>query len=384
MKVTVSVFGRFHAFYLAHQLQKRGFLEQLITTYPKFETAKYGIPYSKIESLFSHELTSRAWNRIPPGVKPDVNLQYWFHDRFDQAASQRISDGIDLYVGWSSFSERGLRRAQSMGAKTILERGSAHIECQRDILQEEYERFDVRSQLPHPQIVAKEKREYAIADYISVPSEFVKRTFLDKGFPESKMIKIPYGVSLDSFQQVPKQDSIFRVIFVGSMSLRKGVHYLLQAFAELRLPDAELWLVGIKQPEIETFFRKYQGSFRYFGHVAQARLSQYYSQSSVFAMCSLEEGMAMVQAQAMACGLPLICTTNTGGEDLITDGVEGFVIPIRDVEALKAKLLYCYQHPVEGAQMGQAAKQRIQRGFTWDDYGHQVALSYEQACFKVN
>ena len=87
-------------------------------------------------------------------------------------------------------------------------------------------------------------------------------------------------------------------------------------------------------------------------------------------MMSVEEGLSMVQLQAMACGLPLICTENTGGEDLITEnGKEGFVIPIRDVEALKEKLLFLYKNPEITKKMGEAAKNRVAKGFSWDDYG---------------
>lgn len=84
---------------------------------------------------------------------------------------------------------------------------------------------------------------------------------------------------------------------------------------------------------------------------------------------SIEEGLALVQLQAMACGLPLICNTNTGGEDLITkNGEEGYVINIRDVQALKEKLLHLYHNPDVCLEMGQKPKQKVSHGFTWDDY----------------
>lgn len=84
----------------------------------------------------------------------------------------------------------------------------------------------------------------------------------------------------------------------------------------------------------------------------------------------------MVQPQAMACGLPLLCTTNTGGADLIVGGREGFVIPIRDVNAIKEKLLYLYEHQEECHEMGQAAKRAVQRGFTWNDYGDRMVQMF--------
>lgn len=89
---------------------------------------------------------------------------------------------------------------------------------------------------------------------------------------------------------------------------------------------------------------------------------------------SIEEGMAMVQCQAMACGLPLICSINTGGADLIGDDEKaGFVIPIRDVNALKERILFLYENQEYCRAMGQTAKQRISQGYTWADYGNRYA-----------
>jgi len=85
----------------------------------------------------------------------------------------------------------------------------------------------------------------------------------------------------------------------------------------------------------------------------------------------------MVQPQAMACGLPVIATTNTGAEDIIRDGKDGFVIPIRDVEKLKEKLIYLYENPEICRKIGESAKQRVSQGFTWDDYGDKIINIYE-------
>ena len=155
---------------------------------------------------------------------------------------------------------------------------------------------------------------------------------------------MPYGVNLSAFKQVSKIDNTFRVIFAGGMCIRKGVHYLLQAFAELNLPNSELMLLGAMNEEMAPFFKKYAGHYNYVGKVPQAELYKHYSQGSVFVMPSIEEGLALVQPQAMTCGLPIIATTNTGAEDIVRDGLDGFIIPIRDVSALKEKILYLYEH----------------------------------------
>ncbi len=142
------------------------------------------------------------------------------------------------------------------------------------------------------------------------------------------------------------------------------------------MTNLELILIGATNDEIQPFFKKYEGKFKWIGHIAQKELYKYYSQGSVFVMPSIEEGLSMVQLQAMACGLPLICTTNTGGEDVVKEGESGFVVPIRDVKKIKEKLFYLYKNPEICKQMGQSAKERVSSGFTWDDYGDKMIKVY--------
>jgi len=378
MRVTISVFGRFHAFNLACQLSRRGHLNRLITSYPAFEVEKYGVPKERIRALPHYEALKRGWGRLEKWL-PMEGESSWINRGFEWSASRYIPEDTDIFVGWSGTAQRGLSRAKDVGAKAVLERGSSHIVFQRDILKKEEEKLGIDISLPDPKTVEKEKQEYEQADKIIVPSRFVENSFVEYGMEKSKLIRIPYGVNVKEFRKNKKKDDVFRVIYAGQMMLRKGVHYLLKAFYELDLPDAELWLIGSKREEIEPYFKKYEGSFKFLGHKPQSELYKYYSQGSVFAMCSLEEGLAMVQPQAMSCGLPLICTTNTGGEDLMSEKKEeGFVIPIRDTEKLKEKLLWCYENREACRVMGDAARRRVEKNFKWEDYGDRVVNAYSE------
>jgi glycosyltransferase involved in cell wall biosynthesis len=377
MKVAISVWGRFHAFNLAQQLQTAGHLHQLISTYPNFAIAKYGIDSKLVHSIWHLELLFRSWQRLPARLKGDRNLQLWFSEQFDRAVTNCLSPGFDLFVGWSGFNFWSLQRAKAMGAKTVVERGSSHMHYQTEILKAEYERWGLKFTATHPGIYEREIESYSDADRIAVPSLFVKRTFLEQGIPENKLIHVPYGTSLSEFYPVPKEDTIFRVIHCGALSLRKGVQYLLQAFYELNLPDAELWLVGSIAPEIEPFLAEYQSDcILHKGTHPQSRLRWFYSQCSVFCLASIEEGQAMVQAQAMACGLPAIHTTNTGGDDIVRDGIDGFCIPIRDVETLKEKIFFFYENPDRRDEMGRNALERACKSLSWDDYGEKIVRAY--------
>ena len=125
-----------------------------------------------------------------------------------------------------------------------MERGSTHILFQNEILKEEYDLLGLKPNLPSSHIIEVEQEEYKIADHIMVPSEFAKSTFIKKGFDGSKISKVPYGVNLSLFKSKKIKDTKFRIIYTGMLSVRKGVIYLLEAFSELNLKNAELVLIG--------------------------------------------------------------------------------------------------------------------------------------------
>jgi glycosyltransferase involved in cell wall biosynthesis len=394
MKVVISVFGRFHAFNLAQQLQHQGYLHNLISTYPSFLASKYGIKSDLFRSAWYVEMMSRIWQRIPIQIKGDRNLQLYFLEQFDRSVVNLLSPGFDLFVGWSGACFWSFRRAKELGAVTVVERGSSHMEYQTEILKEEYERWGLKFTATHPGVYERELQSYSEADRIAIPSLYVKRTFMERGIPESKLIHVPYGTSLQEFYPVPKEDRTFRVIHCGGITLRKGIQYLLQAFYELNLPDAELWLVGSVAPEIEPFLAKYQSDCAkrtavgnriiLKGKQPQNQLRCFYSQCSVFCLASIEEGLAMVQAQAMACGLPVIHTTNTGGEDIVRNNVDGFCVPIRDVEKLKEKILFFYENPKQRDEMGKNALEQAHRSLSWDDYGRKIVAAYQSTLSVSN
>lgn len=378
MKVTISVFGRFHAFNLAQQLQQNRYLDMLISTYPAFAITKYGINPELIRSIWHLELLARSWRRVPAWLGGDRNLQGWFHEYFDLAAKQYISPSSDLFVGWSSLCLESLKQAKQLGVLTVVDRGSSHMEHQTQILKEEYDLCGLKFVATHSRVYERELQEYIEADRISVPSLFVKRTFLERGIPERKLIHVPYGTSLTEFYPVPKEDSTFRVIHCGGITLQKGVQYLIQAFYELNLPNAELWLVGSLAPELKPFLAKYQSAHIILkGKHPQNQLRWFYSQSSVFCLASVQDGFGMVIAQAMACGLSVIHTTNTGGEDIVRDGIDGFCVPIRDVEALKEKILFFYENPERRVEMGNNALEQARQSLSWDDYGKKIVTAYQ-------
>ena len=385
MKVAVSVMGRFHAFDLAGQLERRGLLHQLVTSYPAFFAGRWGVPRARVSSVLSSELLQRAWVRMPAALRARFDPGAAFLAHYARSAARRLRPGADLLVAWSASALPALRRARSLGMATVVERGSTHIAWQTDALTAEYARHGLRPRVAPPEVVARELAEYAEADAIAVPSGFAKRTFVERGVPEERVLQLPYGVSLASFAPPahPEED-VFRVIHCGRVDLRKGAHLLLEAFAGLDLPRAELWFVGPVASEMERFARRYASARVVFqGPKPQGELAAWYGRCSVFCLASLEEGLAMVIPQAMACGLPVVATPNTGAEELVREGVEGFLVPARDVGALRERLVALHRDPERRRAMGRAARARVESGFGWDDYGDRVVAAYRARLARV-
>ena len=208
-----------------------------------------------------------------------------------------------------------------------------------------------------------------------VLSNAAKQSLIQEGIPSDKIFINNCGVNLSQFVAIPKEDDgIFRVIYCGNTSLRKGVHYLLQAFTELRLKDAELLLIGsLPSSEFGKLIGKYRsGNIRFMGMVAQSELHKIYAQGSVFMLPSIADGFGMVVPQAMACGLPVIVTENVGAADIVTEGVDGFIVPIRDVNAIKKRILRLYEQPELRKAMGSAALTKAKSELSWDRYGDRL------------
>ena len=268
------------------------------------------------------------------------------------------------------------------GAKVILECGSTHIKEQSRILKEEYANFGLDYSPVDKRIKEKVLQEYQKSDYIFIPSEFVKRTFIKNGIDRNKLIKVSYGVELDRFFITDrKRPEKFKVIFVGMVGIRKGLYYLFKAWEKLNLPinKTELLIVGKIQPEFKYVLRKVKlfKNVKFVDPSSRDELARLYHSSSVFVLPSLEEGLSMVQAEAMASGLPLVCTTNTGGEDLIENGKHGFVLPIKNIDALVEKILWCYQNQDDCFEMGKLAQEKI-KGQGWQNYANSVFENYKK------
>jgi glycosyltransferase involved in cell wall biosynthesis len=376
VNVTVSVLGRFHAFDLARELDALGSLERLITSYPTWAAARFGVDRTKVASRSEVDYVRRLGLRIGLGQYTDA----WAQRRFERTAPRLLPARPDVVVAWSGVALSTLREAKRRGATTVVERGSAHIVEQSRLLTEEYRAFGIEPRTAARSTVERELIEYAEADAIAVPSEFVRRTFIERGFDPERLLVNPYGVDLSLFTP-PREgrptDGPLRVIAAGRACLRKGTHRLIQAFEAVDHPTAELHFVGPIAAEIEPFRARIRSPRIHFhGSVPQADLVEHYGRAHLFCLPSIEEGMAMVTFQAMGCALPCLVTPNTGAEGLVRDGHEGWIVDPGSTSALTETLARALEDRTELNRRGAAAAERVRAGFGWADYGARAHALY--------
>ena len=371
MQIVQAVFGVFHHFELAQQLQRRGHLRRIYSTWPWARLRREGLPRELVSTFPLVHTTDYLLRRAHLYSRAlDMRFNHWNSLSFDAWTRRRI-EACDAFIAISGAGLTTGPLVQSRGGKFICDRGSTHQRFQDQMMAEEYRRWGVRPPPTAPHILRREEELYATADAITVPSTVAWRSFVEMGVAAQKVHVIPYGVRLDRFApaDAPAADR-FDVLFAGQISLRKGIPYLLEAFRRVRHPRKRLTLVGAVQDDMRGLLRTMPlDDVVFTGAVAQSELAARMSRSHVLALASVEEGLALVMGQAMTCGCPVVATKATGAEDLFSDGVEGFIVGDRDIDVLADRLQRLADDAGLRTQMGATALDEVKSLGGWNVYG---------------
>lgn len=291
---------------------------------------------------------------------------------FGKATANQVHRGDrarDLFLGWSSFSLETLRLNH---AKTkVIVRDSAHIFFQNEVLRNEYGRLGLRYP-DRSDCLERELAEYDLADRILLLSRFAKKTFVDRGVPEKKLKIIPLGIDVSVFHPPPvlSVSLPLKVVYFGTLSIQKGIHYLLDSTAQFSPKVLEVHLIGHK----DRHFRRFLSQYRH-AHVHRpmphAKLAEFIRGMHAFVFPTLHDGFGLVLPQAMASGLVPIVSDQCGAVELVQHGSNGFVIPPQSASAIAECLHQLIDNPAIAAQMRrEACTSRTLT--TWDDYGAQL------------
>jgi glycosyltransferase involved in cell wall biosynthesis len=212
----------------------------------------------------------------------------------------------------------------------------------------------------------RKDEELALADLLVVPCEWALASLRFSKFSRKGVIKVPYGTPADEVSgRVQKPDGPFTVLFAGQIGIRKGVPLLLEAWKRLGLKDARLLMAGSLGLG-EEYLKSHNG-FHYLGALPRVQLLEVMKEMDLFVFPSLAEGFGLVIGEAMAAGVPVLTTMNTGGPELITDGQEGWCVNAHDVDALAERIEWAYWNRDALYEMGSQARRRAEQ-WTWADY----------------
>ncbi len=388
MKIAIVVQGRFHAFDLAQALLGRGHDVTVFTNYPKWAVKRFGIEPDHVRSFWLHGIASRLAYGVPLG-RFSFEPERWLHPVFARwAAAELRKEQWDAVHLWSGVAEEILKSLDNhMGLKLVM-RGSAHIQTQRRILQDEERRVGRRVDRPSPWIVAREEREYELADHIVVLSTFAHESFLAQGVNQAKLCLLRLGTRTEAFRPHPDivkarcrrilSGQPLRVLYVGALSFRKGMWDIAATLRSLGKDRFRFQFIGPVTPEARGLRTELRLWAEFVSKQPQQVLPDWYASSDLFVFPTLEDGFAVVLAQANAGALPILTTTNCCGPDLIQDGQTGWVLPIRSPEAFVDRLRWCDSHRKELAEM----VTRIYTEFRPRDWTD-VATDFEAICSRT-
>lgn len=303
----------------------------------------------------------------------------------DKAVAKRLRRQPGLFGAVYAYEDGALetfRAATEQNLRRVYDLPIAFWTTVHQLLAEEAERLPLwKTTLggginDSPAKLERKSEELSMAELVLCPSQFVARSLPSAVQSKKKVVVAPFGSPSPS--SMPRNDSSctrrngkLRVLFAGSMSQRKGLGDLLAAMRQLKRSDVELVLMGTPQAPM-AFYRQEFKDFIHEGSRSHGEVLQLMQTCDVFCLPSIAEGRALVMQEAMSQGLPLIITPNTGGEDLIEEGVTGFLVPIRNPEKIAEKITWFADHRSALCDMSQAAKNKA-AGLTWERYGQFIA-----------
>lgn len=343
----------------------------LVRCHPWAEIGRLLASQMGLSSIVRHEKGRLCVDAIYRSLDRRVALR--LHRKTDVLAVHAYEDGA-----LESF-----RAAQSLGMRTMYELPIGYWKCYRDLMREEAELQPewVKTLPGNADSDAKRDRkdeELSLANRILVPSEFVRRTLKSAGRLSAPISVVPYGAPpplVRINKPVRRKDERLKVIFVGSLGQRKGVSYLLRA-VEMLGSRVELTLIGRRVGEskaLDEACRKH----RWIPSLPHSEVLHQIQRHDVMVFPSLFEGFGLVLLEAMSCGVPVIATPNGAAPDILTDGEDGFIVPIRDVEAIAARLEMLCHDDERLAAMSDAAIHTAAR-HSWQHYGTRLVAAVRQ------
>jgi len=362
MRISILATHRFHLLDLARELSSLGHDVQFYSYVPTRRCAEFGLSPSLCHCLLWLVWPFFVMQRLAPQRWQESII--WYRNLLMDWYLAKTIRRCDVCIGLGSVYLKAFQTVKRKGAIAILEWGSKHaIEQRRQFGKTDF--MDNR-------VVRRELHGYELCDYIAISSDHVREGFVKQGVPLDKLIVNPYGVNLDDFP--PTQCTAeYDLLMVGGWRFEKGCDMIVELLKRRDYRFLHVGsLVNMEFPSSENM--------THHEPVDQRELAQYYAKAKVFVLPSRAEGLAMVQAQAIACGLPVVCSKETGGRDLrdqLTDG--RWIVEMEDLslESLDRAVAQALALAQEQQGVRNYAGPSLS-SLTWRAYGQRYSTNLEQ------
>ncbi len=292
-------------------------------------------------------------------------------------------EDLKAVYAYEDCAEAVFSVARDMGIHRVYDLPIAYWKTSQRLLREEAQRYPeweptLGATRDSERKLARKSRELELAELVICPSEFVRSSLPAEELGSRQCLVAPFGsptVDLRAAVTEKKADRPLRVLFAGTLSQRKGLADLFLATKLLDTKTIELIVMGSLLRPL-NWYRQF-ADFIYESPRPHAEVLSLMQSCDVLVLPSIVEGRALVQQEAMACGLPVIATANAGADDLIVNGETGFLIPIRSPQAIAERITWFTSNRDQIAGMGIAAQTRA-RELTWRGYGEKVVAALRE------
>jgi len=307
------------------------------------------------------------------------------HDRIVAQRIEKLKGQIDIIHAWPTGSLETLKTAARLGIPTVLERPNANTRFAMEVVQEECDRLGVALPPHHEHAydedkLRKEEEEYRLATRLLCPSDFVVKTFLDKGYPKEQLARHIYGYDERVYYPSKERRSVagagLAMLFVGVCAVRKGVHYALEAW--LRSPASREGTFLIAGEFLPSYRKKLapmlaHPSVKVLGH--RNDVAELMRKSDVLVLPSIEEGSALVTSDAQACGCVLLVSEAAGA--VCSHMKTGLMHKVGDVEALTQHITLLHEDRALLERLRAASLQACSE-ITWTAAGAKLLDVYRE------
>jgi glycosyltransferase involved in cell wall biosynthesis len=321
--------------------------------------------------------------RLSAGEGQREHINAYFDQQFAKSAAKVGFGSSNAVYGINSASVELFQAATSKNIVCVLEQCIAPYTILKKLLQEEYllwPGWEVNQMGEiNTEIARREKQEWELANLILAGSDFVKDGLVANGVSKEKCCVLPYGIDVSSFQAKSSenpQSTNLRVLFLGTVGLRKGIQYLYQALELTKTQLIETKAAG-SISITSTASRQVGKRIKMLGFIPRDETRKLWQWADVLVIPSICEGSAMVTYEALAVGVPVIATPNTGSP--VQDRETGFIVPNRNPEAIAERLDQLAANPHLRQEMGSAARRYAEEHLSWEAYGKRLIMAIQNS-----